>query len=71
LTLAASFSHAPSAPRRLADLTGEYQLSRRSALFGNNRNLADTSEDFGRWGPQPPGYARFRQRYRQGVRGNL
>ncbi|MBI5692337.1 MAG: TonB-dependent receptor [Verrucomicrobia bacterium] len=56
-----------AAPRRLVDLTGEYQLSRRMALFGNIRNLNDTPEDFGRWGPQTPGYARFRQSDRYGA----
>jgi TonB-dependent receptor len=66
-----------AAPRRLVDLTGEYQLTRRFSLFGNIRNLADTPEDFERWGPQTPGYARFRQSDRYGalwifgVRGNL
>ena len=66
-----------AAPRRLVDLTGEYQLTRRFSLFGNIRNLHDTPEDFERWGPQTPGYARFRQSDRYGalwifgVRGNL
>jgi hypothetical protein len=66
-----------ASPRRLLDLTGEYHLTRRFSLFGNLRNLTDTPEDFERWGPQTPGYARFRQSDRYGalwifgVRGNF
>jgi outer membrane receptor protein involved in Fe transport len=48
-------------PRRLIDLTGEYRLTKAISLFGNIRNLTDEPEDFERWGPETPAYARFRQ----------
>ena len=54
-------------PRRLIDLTGEYQLTPRLALFGNIRNLQDQTEDFERYGPATPGYAKFRQSDRYGA----
>lgn len=54
-------------PRRLIDLTGEYQLTPRLALFGNIRNLKDEPEDFERYGPATPGYAKFRQSDRYGA----
>jgi TonB-dependent receptor len=64
-------------PRSLLDLNAEYRLTRHLALFGNLRNLTDEPEDFERWGPQTPSYARFRQSDRYGalwifgVRGNF
>jgi TonB-dependent receptor len=64
-------------PRSLLDLNAEYRLTRNLALFGNLRNLTDEPEDFERWGPQTPAYARFRQSDRYGalwifgIRGNF
>ena len=54
-------------PRSLLDLNADYRLTRHLALFGNLRNLTDEPEDFERWGPQTPAYARFRQSDRYGA----
>ena len=50
-------------PKRLyIDVLGEYNLSRRFALFANLRNLNDATEDFEIAGPSTPAHAQFRQR---------
>ncbi|MEN9637025.1 MAG: hypothetical protein RL077_5429 [Verrucomicrobiota bacterium] len=54
-------------PRRLIDLTGDYRLTKQLSLFGNIRNLTDEPEDFERWGPDTPRYAKFRQSDRYGA----
>jgi TonB-dependent receptor len=53
--------------RLFIDLSGEYRLTERLALFGNIRNLHDTPEDFARDGPGIPDVAKFRQRDRYGA----
>ena len=54
-------------PRRLIDVTGEYQLTKKVSAFANIRNLTDEPEDFERRGPQTPAYANFRQSDRYGA----
>jgi TonB-dependent receptor len=48
--------------RLYIDVLGEYNLSRRFALFANLRNLHDATEDFEIAGPSTPAHAQFRQR---------
>ncbi len=48
--------------RLYIDVLGEYNLSRRFALFANLRNLNDATEDFEIAGPSTPAHAQFRQR---------
>ncbi len=60
-------TYAWGSKRLFVDLIGEYQLSKRFALFGNVRNLRDTPEDFSRAGPDTPPVAEFRQREQYGA----
>ncbi len=60
-------TYAWGSKRLLVDLVGEYQLTRRFALFANLRNLQDTPEDFSREGPHTPDVAKFRQRDQYGA----
>jgi len=48
--------------RLYIDVLGEYNLSRRFALFANLRNVNDATEDFEIAGPSTPAHAQFRQR---------
>jgi len=48
--------------RLYIDVLGEYNLSRRFALFANLRNINDATEDFEIAGPSTPAHAQFRQR---------
>ena len=48
--------------RLYLDLNGEYNLSRRFALFASIRNLADAPDDIKVYGPSTPAVARFRTR---------
>ncbi len=48
--------------RLTIDVLGEYQLSRRFALFANLRNLNDATDDFELAGPSTPPPAQFRSR---------
>jgi iron complex outermembrane receptor protein len=48
--------------RLTVDLLGEYQLSRRFALFANLRNVNDATDDFELSGPSTPPHAQFRSR---------
>ena len=48
--------------RLYIDVSGEYTLYRRFALFGSMRNIGDATEDFERAGPSTPAHAQFRQR---------
>lgn len=48
--------------RLYIDVLGEYNLSRRFALFANLRNINDATEDFEIAGPSTPSHAQFRQR---------
>jgi TonB-dependent receptor len=50
------------AKRLYTDVSGEYNLSRRLALFANLRNIGDTTEDMEVAGPSTPPHAQFRQR---------
>jgi len=60
-------TYAWGSKRLFVDLIGEYQFTKRLALFGNIRNLNDTPEDFFREGPHTPAIAKFRQRDRYGA----
>jgi hypothetical protein len=55
------------AKRLFVDVVAEYQLTRQLALFGNARNLLDSTEDFSREGPLTPNVAKFRQRDASGA----
>jgi hypothetical protein len=44
------------------DVSGEYWLSKRVALFGNLRNINDALDDIERAGPSTPAGAQLRQR---------
>ncbi len=48
--------------RLYIDVLGEFNLSRRFALFANVRNIGDATEDFEVAGPSTPAFAQFRQR---------
>ena len=48
--------------RLYIDLSGEYNLGKRFAVFGSLRNLNDATEDVERAGPNTPPQAQFRQR---------
>ena len=48
--------------RSYIDLTGEYSLTRRLALFANLRNINDPTDDVEIHGPTTPAAAQFRQR---------
>jgi iron complex outermembrane receptor protein len=48
--------------RLYLDVLGEYNFSRRFALFANLRNINDATEDFEVAGPATPASAQFRQR---------
>ncbi|MFM9030828.1 MAG: hypothetical protein ACKOTF_09125, partial [Opitutaceae bacterium] len=48
--------------RLYVDVSGEYSLTRRVALFANLRNIGDATEDQQIAGPSTPAHARFRQR---------
>jgi TonB-dependent receptor len=48
--------------RLYIDVSGEYSLTRRVALFANLRNIGDATEDQQIAGPSTPAHARFRQR---------
>ena len=48
--------------RSYIDLTGEYSLTRRVAVFANLRNLNDPTDDVEIHGPTTPAAAQFRQR---------
>jgi iron complex outermembrane recepter protein len=48
--------------RLYIDLSGEYTLHKRIALFGSMRNLNDATEDNKRYGPSTPKHARFLSR---------
>ena len=48
--------------RLYIDLLGEYNVSKRFALFANLRNLNDATEDLEIAGPSTPAHAQFRQR---------
>ena len=50
------------AKRSYIDLTGEYSLTRRLALFANLRNVNDPTDDVEIHGPTTPAAAQFRQR---------
>ena len=52
--------------RLLLDLSGEYFLSRRFALFVNLNNFRDQPADQEIAGPRTPAHAQFRQRVRYG-----
>lgn len=53
--------------RSLFDAQGDWNLSRRFALFFNLRNIADLPEDVERLGPHTPEVAQFRQRENWGA----
>ncbi len=44
------------------DVSGEYSLTRRLALFTNLRNINDAPEDAEIHGPSTPAHAQFRTR---------
>ena len=48
--------------RLYLDVSGEYSLTRRLALFTNLRNLNDATEDTEISGPNTPAHAQFRSR---------
>jgi iron complex outermembrane recepter protein len=48
--------------RLYIDLSGEYTLYKRFAVFANLRNIDDATEDIERHGPSTPAHAQFRQR---------
>jgi len=48
--------------RLYIDVSGEYTLYKRFAVFANLRNIDDATEDFERYGPSTPAHAQFRQR---------
>jgi TonB-dependent receptor len=48
--------------RLYLDLNGEYNLTRRFALFASLRNIADAPDDIKVYGPSTPEVARFRTR---------
>ena len=48
--------------RLYIDISGEYSLTRRIALFTNLRNIGDATEDTKIIGPNTPAYAQFRSR---------
>ncbi len=48
--------------RLYIDISGEYSLTRRIALFTNLRNIGDATEDTKIAGPNTPAYAQFRSR---------
>ncbi len=48
--------------RSYIDVTGEYSLTRRLALFANLRNVNDPTDDVEIHGPSTPAAAQFRQR---------
>ncbi|MSU49305.1 MAG: TonB-dependent receptor [Opitutus sp.] len=50
------------AKRLYIDVSGEYKLTKRFALFANLRNVGDATEDLKIFGPNTPAYATFRQR---------
>jgi iron complex outermembrane recepter protein len=50
------------AKRLYIDVTGEFKLTKRFALFASLRNVGDATEDFKIFGPNTPDYATFRQR---------
>ena len=60
-------TYAWGSKRLFVDVIGEYNLTKRIALFGNIRNLRDTPEDFSREGPNTADVAKFRQRDRYGA----
>ena len=66
-----------SSKRLYRDITLDYNLSRRFALFGSMRNIGDQPEDSKIYGPNTPDYAKFRQRvdygsaWTFGLRGTL
>ncbi len=49
------------------DLLGEYNLTRRFALFANLRNVGDAPLDSKTAGPNTPAYARFTSRSQLGA----
>jgi TonB-dependent receptor len=53
--------------RSLMDLQGDYNLSKRFALFFNLRNVGDVPEDVERLGPNTPAVAQLRQRENWGA----
>ena len=48
--------------RLYIDLSGDYYLTKRFAVFASMRNLNDATEDVKRYGPSTPAHARFRSR---------
>jgi hypothetical protein len=48
--------------RLYIDVSGEYSLTRRIALFTNLRNINDATEDTEIHGPSTPAHAQFRSR---------
>ncbi len=50
------------AKRLYIDVTGEFKLTKRFALFASLRNVGDATEDLKIFGPNTPDYATFRQR---------
>jgi iron complex outermembrane receptor protein len=50
------------AKRLYLDVTLDYKLNRRFALFGSMRNIGDQTEDTKIYSPNTPDYAKFRQR---------
>jgi hypothetical protein len=48
--------------RLYIDISGEYSITRRLALFANLRNINDATEDMEVAGPSTPAHAQFRQR---------
>ncbi len=51
-----------SVARTYLDLSGEYSLGKKFAIFAKFRNVGDTTEDVEIYGPSTPAVARFRQR---------
>ncbi|MBM3851818.1 MAG: hypothetical protein FJ399_01540 [Verrucomicrobia bacterium] len=50
------------APLTTVNLSVEYRFLRRFTLYGTVRNLFNAPENFERYGPNTPGYAKLRQR---------
>jgi TonB-dependent receptor len=50
------------APKLTVDWSFEYRFARHFAVYSTVRNLFNAPEDFERYGPSTPGYAKLRQR---------